>query len=111
MEGTDKVLKNLRRFINEKEEAAKALGDHYAMKAENEAKQDASWVDQTGHARQGLQGSSAVNRNAVLIRLAHTMEYGVHLELANQGRYSVLEPTLKALEDDFFNDIKKLVNK
>lgn len=109
MKGTDEVIKNVKKFVGEREVQAEALGSYYATKMENYAKQNAPWEDRTSHARQGLQGDYYIHKNAIMIRVAHTMEYGVFLELAMQGKYAILQPTVAHFQDDFFADIEKLV--
>ncbi len=90
--------------------AVHAVADFIAQRLQDDARRDAPWTDRTGNARSGL--FSLVDDAAekiVSIYLAHTMDYGVFLELANGGRYAVImktiekdAPLLKQMLDELF---------
>lgn len=108
--GSEEIGRNMQAWAQRLMAAHKALGDRYAATMEADAKPNASWEDRTGHARQGIFGETAVFSDETLrVRVAHTMEYGVHLELANSGRYAILEPTVKKHAPDFFQDAERIV--
>lgn len=91
--------------------ALHAQAEQRVQMMERDAKQNAPWTDRTGLARKGLFGYT-INRDANLVlRIAHTMDYGVFLELANQGRFAVLEPTAKSHADPYFQSVKRLVGR
>lgn len=97
MPGGDEVIKNLKDWGDRKRAAVVALAQDWAGTAEGRAKERASWTDRTANARGGLFGEVSVSgykRDEILIKLAHSMEYGVFLELANDGKYAILKPTL-----------------
>ena len=84
-----------------------------ALAMEAAAKANAPWRDDTGAARNGLQGSSSASGNTITITLSHAMEYGQWLELKwpvdqpppdldgfdleflEAGRYAILWPTIE----------------
>ncbi len=77
--------------------AVRAVADFIAQKMQGEARQNAPWTDRTGNARSGLFAlTEEAAAHLVAIYLAHTMEYGAHLELANAGRYAIIMPTIEA---------------
>jgi hypothetical protein len=84
---------------------AKTTLAHYAQKMQQYAKEEenATWKDRTGDARDGLRGDVFYHPGVDMgITLAHTVEYGVYLETANNAKYAVLKPTV----EHFMPDVK-----
>jgi len=109
MPGADKVIGNLRDWGGRKKAAVVALAQNWAGNLEQEAKDNAPWQDRTGNARNGLKGEVVlVGRNVVKITLAHSVEYGVFLELANDGKYAILKPTLDAAVPEIYKIYERL---
>ena len=75
--------------------AAAALAKSFEPVLEAAAKAGAPWQDRTGNARQSLFSVSEIDGRRVILYLSHGMEYGVFLELRNQGRYAIVLPTLE----------------
>ncbi len=88
------VTENLKVWAGRQRGAAVVLAKNWAGQLEGRAKRDAPWMDRTGNARAGLFGSTTIEGNQIFIRVAHSMEYGVFLELARDGRHAVLKPTI-----------------
>lgn len=109
MPGADNVNRNLDEWANRKKAAILMLAEKTAADMEAHAKPNAPWVDRTSHARQGLFGYTRVEGKFVRVRVAHTMDYGVHLELKNQGKYGILKRTASRFANSFFEDVKRLV--
>jgi hypothetical protein len=74
------------------------LAQMFAARIEAYAKANAPWTDRTGNARQGLTGRAFKTATAVTIVLFHSAAYGIWLEVANAGRFSII---LKALEQSY----------
>jgi hypothetical protein len=115
----------------------RAVGDllmFWAAKVEAAAKVGASWTDRTGNARQTLAAFAVkITRRqpvqAVMITvgerlvpvsynpgiggwaliLRHGVSYGKWLEIARQGRYAIVEPTLDSHSNLIWNSVKALV--
>jgi len=87
--------------------AAVAVAEFIAQKMQDDARRNAPWSDRTGNARSGLFGAvdsggrneagqiTALAERVVKIYLAHTMEYGVYLELAHGEKYAIIWPTIE----------------
>ena len=71
------------------------LGQLFAAKMEAHAKREASWTDRTSNARQSLFGVSTKEGDKVVVILSHGVDYGVFLELAHQGNFAIIGPTLQ----------------
>jgi len=110
MAGADEVIRNLDAWFERTEAALHALGEHYGAKMEAEAKQEARWQDRTGDARRGMFGSVEQREAAMLVRLAHSEQHGVYLEMAMQGRFSIIEPTVKRNAPNLIRDAERVIN-
>ncbi|MEX0975040.1 MAG: hypothetical protein WD024_06830 [Bacillota bacterium] len=109
--GADEVIDHLRGWGDRRRAAIVALAKNYAGTLEARAKQNASWTDRTGNARNGLFGAvqvSGIKADTVVIRLAHSMDYGPFLELANDGKYAILKPTLDAAVPEIYKAYERL---
>ncbi len=81
--------------IDALEQALSQIVDKYAPQIESWMKANAKWTDRTANARQALRGDTEkIVRQSYNIVLTHGVEYGKWLELANQGRYSIIQPAL-----------------
>jgi hypothetical protein len=81
------ILDDVRDKIQRRKAATFLTAKHIGKIMEGDAKQSASWEDQTGHARQGIQGGAVIRGDSsrgdggqVIVYLAHTMRYGGYLE-------------------------------
>lgn len=59
------------------------------------AKEQASWEDRTGDAREGLDVDVAWEGETIVWQMFHTVDYGLYLETRWNGRYAVIMPTLE----------------
>ena len=111
MPGLENVIGNLKGCEDRMRAALHGLGMQTAAQMEAYAKQNAPWQDQTGHARQGLFGEVLEEDGKLKIRVAHTEEYGVYLELSRKGRRPILEPTAQKFAPEFYDAAKELLTK
>ena len=108
MPGGDKVKKNLHNWYERRRAAVILLAKRWAADLEKQAKDGGPWADRTSNARNGLVGKAIVYPDKVVITLAHSMEYGVFLELAKQGKYAILKPTIDKNVPAIYASYKKL---
>ena len=95
--GDDKILQRMSEYERKVLEAVVGVADYFTPVIESYAKDNAPWTDRTGNARQSLHAFTQVlARDTVALYLAHGVNYGVFLELAHQGRYAIIMPTLEA---------------
>lgn len=85
------------------------LANYFAAKMEAYAKAHAPWTDRTGHARQGLVARVFPTAAAVVIVLASLAEYGIWLEVAHQGRWQIILPTIRAHQGEISAALQRLV--
>lgn len=74
--------------------ALRVLAEQGAKKLESNAKNNARWTDRTGNARGRLNGRAQPISNGQRLILAHGVDYGIWLELANEKRFSIIPETL-----------------
>jgi len=110
--GINRVKKRTESLFERKRAALYALSLRYAAEALNDFRkkqaQNAYWTNRTGTARDLVFSDAYLEETEVGWFIAHGVEYGVYLELANNGRYEALRPTIKEFAKPFFNDAKKL---
>lgn len=88
------VARNLGKLQNKAFLGLEALALEGARKFENYAKQHARWKNRTGQARQRLNGYVSKGTNYIRVNIAHGVDYGKWLELANNGKYGILLDTV-----------------
>lgn len=88
---------------------------HAATKAselESKMKQNRPWTDRTGMAKARLSAKvSQPDTNIVRITLAHGVEYGIWLELANEKNYAIIAPTINTESPKVVSDLSNLMSK
>jgi len=91
-----KLRGNIDDLFPKLDRAIKATMDFTATEGEAYMKAHAPWTDRTTNARNGLHTvSSSPARGKYEILFAHTVHYGIYLELANSGRYQVIMPSVR----------------
>ena len=68
---------------------------YYAPQVENWMKNNASWTDRTGAARNGLAARFFSDGSGRGIILYHQVPYGIWLEVRFSGRYAIINPALE----------------
>lgn len=109
--GSEEVIRNMREWAEKRRAATIALAQNWAGQLEGRVKLQAPWSDRTGNARAGLFGTTELRglaRNEIVIKLGHTMSYGVFLELCNDGRYAILKPTIDSAVPEIWESYKRL---
>ena len=105
----DDIKKHLENAETKSQLAVRMYAQEGAKKFENYAKQNRRWTDRTGHARQRLTGWVEVLANKVRINIGHGVDYGVYLELCNERRYEILQPTINACSKEVLNGFSGLM--
>jgi hypothetical protein len=81
----------------------------YAPRIEASMKENRPWTDRTSNARQGLASFAVIDGEIVILYAKTQVEYGKWLELAKQGRYAIVLPTLEEYYADIWADVEALV--
>ena len=101
--------------------ALNALMEYYAMKGMGYLKMDAPWTDRTGAARTGLHTSvggysrgadgrfTSGGNNEHVITFAHSVNYGIWLEVKYSGRDAVIMPTVLKTGGELMQSLQSLL--
>lgn len=99
--GEDTVLRNLGLLEDRFAMAVVKAGHEIGHLLANYAKTHHPWTPRTGNTDQSTSGDVVeITREYVLVALSAGMSYDVFLELAKQGRWAWLWPTIVACEAD-----------
>jgi len=118
MSGSNLVNANLDKWVTQR--LAGVMGACTLMAAEfaAEAKVEAPWQPIykppkpskiTGDARKGLYGKAKREGTEFTIELGHRVNYGVYLELANDGKFGILEKKLNSRRLVVYNRVKQIM--
>jgi hypothetical protein len=92
--------------------AVAAVAERIGQLMQDDARATAPWTDRTGNARTGLFGTVETDfaQKMVTIFLSHgaDIDYGVYLELANGGRYQVIQPTIERHLPELMQDLRQV---
>jgi hypothetical protein len=110
--GSKQVIANMMKWAVEKKIACEAVSAVTAANMQNHARINKKWQDITGNAKAGLHGGYFWENTQILkLYIAHSMEYGIWLELANDSKYAILDPTIKEYQDKWFKSIGRIMTK
>lgn len=83
-----------------------------ASEIQSKMKLNRPWTDRTGMAKALLNAKvSQPNKNTVRITLAHGVDYGIWLELANGKNYAIIAPTIREEGPRIVEDLNNLMSK
>ena len=110
----NELSQNLDEFQGRLKYAVQMYASTKANELEALMKANRKWTDRTGMAKARLNASvSEPDENTIRITLAHGVEYGIWLELANEKNFAIIAPTLsqqgpRVIEglNDLMNEIK-----
>lgn len=74
-------------------------------------RQNASWQDRTGNARNGLFAQPFSRGKVHGIVAYHTMPYGFWLEVRWNGRYSIIMPTIRVMGKEVMSTLNKIMER
>lgn len=102
------IAKNLININPKTMAALEVYGDSVSKEMEAYAKSNRPWTDRTGEARKNLRGSTIPMKDKVRCNISHGVNYGIFLEMCNERKYQVLEPTIKAIGPKAVNGLSKI---
>jgi hypothetical protein len=107
---SDTLTKNMKNFPRNLDRAIVAAVEYTATHGEATMRRDASWTDRTGNARMGLHTSTEHSAKSHRIIFAHSVPYGIWLEVRWSGRYAVILPTVRSEGERLMRLLSKLLN-
>lgn len=107
----DGMVKGLNTLLSKTEMAVMMYAETASKQLEGHAKVNAPWTDRTGAARNRLRSYTEHRPRAIRIVLAHGVSYGIWLELANEKRFAIIQPTIDLKSGEVFAGLKNLFNR
>lgn len=112
LNGINEVIENLKNFVPRLKSALALDAQNIATNMEAWAKNNAVWTDQTGHARNFIkQTVKWTNTDTLMVSLSHNADYGIYLELCNEGKYAILEKTIAEFGPQFMDGWQEIFSK
>ncbi len=112
MLNTRQFNNNIGRLLERRKAAVYAICLRYAAKALNYFRRqqsgEAYWKNQTHQAKDRMFSGGFKESDIYGWFMAHGVEYGIELELGNNGRNEAIKPVIDHFKADFFADIGKL---
>lgn len=105
------VLDGLTKFKVGANGAFRIYAETVAKDFESYAKEHRPWTDRTGRARQGLTGYVKKINKGYRVIIAHTVDYGIWLEMAHEKRFAILEPTVRLKGPDAVKGMSHLLRR
>lgn len=110
MSGSAEVIRNMWSWAALKRAGIEGVSRVAAANAQNYSRTHYRWHPQTGRAHGGLNGGMYWESIAALkIYLAHSMSYGVFLEMSNDRKNAILEEAINSVKDSWFNGVKRIM--
>lgn len=95
-----KLLQNFNQFGDNIKNVVHDLTEAKFIEMVNYAKTNAIWIDRTGNARQSIDSVDLSEKDVVKLYLTIGVDYGIWLEVANDGKYAILQNTLTIYEPE-----------
>lgn len=108
------LLKGLATFPDRFDMAVFMFAQTGAQKMRNYAQANAPWTDRTGEARRRLNTDVVKHPGGrgYYITLAHGVDYGIWLEVANEKRFAIIESTIiECGQKEIIPGFKHLLNR
>lgn len=105
---SDTLTKNLKKLDKNIDRALVAATEFQATRGEAYMRRTAKWRDQTANARTGLFTQPIHSANQHQIIFAHSVSYGIWLEVRFSGRYAVILPSVIKSGNDLMKLLEKL---
>lgn len=79
---------------------------------ESKMKSQRPWTDRTGLAKATLNAKVSKPSNSITrITLAHGVDYGIWLELANEKNYAIIGPTIDRESDNYIQGMNNIMER
>lgn len=112
MAGEQEVIKNISNIFERRRAAVYALALRWAANTINYFRSHQAgntfWENRTTTAMRLMFTKAFIDGDQVGFLMAHMVEYGVYLELANNGKNEAIRPTMSRYSRLFLDAVKKL---
>lgn len=104
-----RIRKNVKEVGNEVNRQVGAVVNYDAAWGQAHMRTNAPWTDNTGAARGGLFALPSHFGKHHEILLTYSVYYGIWLEVANSGKYQILQPSLRIIGEKLMRDFKGIL--
>lgn len=108
----ENVTKNIETLSLRKVKATIVLCKYYEARSKELFRKfqihNVFWTNRTSSAYGNVFSKTITEVGEVGFFIAHAVDYGVYLELANDRKYEALYPIIKELEPEFKKDLKEI---
>lgn len=112
VDGYEEVKNNILSAFERKRIASIALCKYYSALAletfRRYQRNNEYWDNRTNTAYNTVFSESIDKQNEIGFLLAHNVEYGVYLELANDRKHEAIWPIIRDLDKEFESDLREL---
>lgn len=106
------MLKDLSAIGQKTLNALLLYSETQALKLRSYMQINRPWTDRSGEAKKRLNAEASLkNEHTVRITLSHGVNYGVWLELANNQKYAIIQPTLNLKSPEVLEGVQNLMDK
>ena len=105
--GLSDVTSGVDGFIRRRRTKVDAKMKWWASDLENKMKEGKPWTNRTSNAQGGLFAEWDKSKGALYLSHGAMINYGIWLEMANNGSYGIVKPTYKKYHERVIDDIKK----
>ena len=88
--------------------AARVINFFWSVQPPKPNSEGLFWTNRTGQAAARMFTDAKIVNNVVSWFMAHGVQYGVYLELANDRRYAAINPIMVRFTRFFIKDLNKL---
>lgn len=107
-----KLLEALGGMETQAQASLRKYADSSAKKLESYAKRNARWKNHTGDARRRMKGDVLQVSGGYKLRLAHGVNYGIFLEMANERKFAIIEETIERVgSEEIMPGLKNLMER
>jgi hypothetical protein len=94
--GADQVVRNIRAWAQDYHDSSVRVVQNGARTVEQRMKQEHRWQNRTGRAEKNLRARVEVEGGVIRLIAEHGVPYGEHLETMQEGRFAILQPTVRS---------------
>lgn len=105
------MLINMSELSSKTETALMMYAETKSTQLKSYMQNNRPWTDRTGQAKRMLNAETEKVTQGARIKLSHGVDYGIWLELANEKKYAIIEPTIRIKGPEVMNGLNNLFDK
>ncbi len=110
--GVGSAIRRIEGIYERRRQAALAISRQYALKAiayfQKQQENNRYWINETDQAMNRMFTKAFLDLNSTGWFMAHGVDYGVYLELANNRKNQAIKPVIDTFKEAYLHDIQSL---